>query len=113
MSVAQRCPPNFTGADIYALCADAWFHAAKRSVNISAPMLCKTLLFLSFSLLNMTYFQVQTLETDSSSRDKEASADEIIVEIDDFMMVKPQSFTETTIIFVYMHVRKQTVLGTT
>lgn len=61
----------------------------------------------------MTYFQVQTLETDSSSRDTEASADEIIVEIDDFMMVKPQSFTETTIIFVYMHVRKQTVLGTT
>jgi ATP-dependent 26S proteasome regulatory subunit len=37
LSVAQRCPPNFTGADIYALCADAWFHAAKRSVSISAP----------------------------------------------------------------------------
>ncbi|GJN26448.1 hypothetical protein PR202_gb14377 [Eleusine coracana subsp. coracana] len=60
LSVAQRCPPNFTGADIYALCADAWFHAAKRSV--------------------------QVLETDPS-RNKEASADEVIVEIDDFMMV--------------------------
>ncbi|GAB4831812.1 peroxisomal assembly protein [Ancistrocladus abbreviatus] len=31
-SVAKRCPPNFTGADMYALCADAWFHAAKRKV---------------------------------------------------------------------------------
>ncbi|PPD95511.1 hypothetical protein GOBAR_DD07447 [Gossypium barbadense] len=31
-SIAKRCPPNFTGADMYALCADAWFHAAKRKV---------------------------------------------------------------------------------
>ncbi|GMI73773.1 peroxin 6 [Hibiscus trionum] len=30
--IAKRCPPNFTGADMYALCADAWFHAAKRKV---------------------------------------------------------------------------------
>lgn len=28
----MKCPPNFTGADMYALCADAWFHAAKRMV---------------------------------------------------------------------------------
>jgi peroxin-6 len=60
LSIAQRCPPNFTGADIYALCADAWFHAAKRSV--------------------------QTLETDPSRSD-EASAEEVIVDIDDFMAV--------------------------
>ncbi|KAG7025568.1 Peroxisome biogenesis protein 6 [Cucurbita argyrosperma subsp. argyrosperma] len=32
LSVAKKCPPNFTGADMYALCADAWFHAAKRKV---------------------------------------------------------------------------------
>lgn len=32
LSIAKRCPPNFTGADMYALCADAWFHAAKRKV---------------------------------------------------------------------------------
>ncbi|KAG9439505.1 hypothetical protein H6P81_019670 [Aristolochia fimbriata] len=32
-SIAKRCPPNFTGADMYALCADAWFHAAKRKVS--------------------------------------------------------------------------------
>lgn len=32
-SVARKCPPNFTGADMYALCADAWFHAAKRKVS--------------------------------------------------------------------------------
>ncbi|XP_057805197.1 peroxisomal ATPase PEX6 [Salvia miltiorrhiza] len=32
--IAQKCPPNFTGADIYALCADAWFHAAKRKVSV-------------------------------------------------------------------------------
>ncbi|KAK9018319.1 hypothetical protein V6N11_001295 [Hibiscus sabdariffa] len=30
-----RCPPNFTGADMYALCVDAWFHAAKRKVSSS------------------------------------------------------------------------------
>ncbi|RCV35421.1 hypothetical protein SETIT_7G238600v2 [Setaria italica] len=60
LSVAQRCPPNFTGADIYALCADAWFHAAKRSVK--------------------------TFETDTS-RSNDASAEEVIVEIDDFMTV--------------------------
>ncbi|KAF5481552.1 hypothetical protein F2P56_002193, partial [Juglans regia] len=32
-SIAKKCPPNFTGADMYALCADAWFHAAKRKVR--------------------------------------------------------------------------------
>lgn len=31
-SIAKKCPSNFTGADMYALCADAWFHAAKRKV---------------------------------------------------------------------------------
>ncbi|XP_047310635.1 peroxisome biogenesis protein 6 [Impatiens glandulifera] len=30
--IAKKCPPNFTGADTYALCADAWFQAAKRKV---------------------------------------------------------------------------------
>ncbi|XP_010556760.1 PREDICTED: peroxisome biogenesis protein 6 [Tarenaya hassleriana] len=34
-SVAKKCPPNFTGADMYALCADAWFQAAKRKVSNS------------------------------------------------------------------------------
>lgn len=33
LSIAKRCPTNFTGADMYALCADAWFHAAKRKVS--------------------------------------------------------------------------------
>ncbi|CAD6259580.1 unnamed protein product [Miscanthus lutarioriparius] len=60
LSVAQHCPPNFTGADIYALCADAWFHAAKRSVK--------------------------TFEIDPS-RSNDASAEEVIVEIDDFITV--------------------------
>lgn len=36
-SIARKCPPNFTGADMYALCADAWFHAAKRKVLSSDP----------------------------------------------------------------------------
>ncbi|PKA64064.1 Peroxisome biogenesis protein 6 [Apostasia shenzhenica] len=35
LSVAKRCPQNFTGADMYALCADAWFHAAKRKVSVN------------------------------------------------------------------------------
>ncbi|XP_051118596.1 peroxisome biogenesis protein 6 [Andrographis paniculata] len=33
--IALKCPPNFTGADMYALCADAWFHAAKRKVLLA------------------------------------------------------------------------------
>ncbi|XP_010249705.1 PREDICTED: peroxisome biogenesis protein 6 isoform X2 [Nelumbo nucifera] len=36
-SIAKKCPPNFTGADMYALCADAWFHAAKRKVSNPHP----------------------------------------------------------------------------
>lgn len=31
--VAKKCPSTFTGADMYALCADAWFQAAKRKVK--------------------------------------------------------------------------------
>lgn len=57
-SIAKRCPPNFTGADMYALCADAWFHAAKRKVSNSDP--------------------------DSSSSDQ---PDSVIVEYDDFVKV--------------------------
>ncbi|CAN6454667.1 unnamed protein product [Victoria cruziana] len=46
VSIAKKCPPNFTGADLYALCADAWFQAAKnevsgqssnKSVNVNEP----------------------------------------------------------------------------
>ncbi|KAG8389450.1 hypothetical protein BUALT_Bualt02G0230700 [Buddleja alternifolia] len=33
--IALKCPPNFTGADMYALSADAWFHAAKRKVQVA------------------------------------------------------------------------------
>lgn len=38
-SIAKKCPPNFTGADMYALCADAWFQAAKRKVSRVNPKL--------------------------------------------------------------------------
>ncbi|BDA49160.1 Peroxisomal biogenesis factor 6 [Coccomyxa sp. Obi] len=31
-SVARECAPTYTGADLYALCADAWMAALKRSV---------------------------------------------------------------------------------
>ncbi|WRX11196.1 ATPase [Theobroma cacao] len=57
-SIAKRCPPNFTGADMYALCADAWFHAAKRKVLSS--------------------------DSDSSCT---GQADSIVVQYDDFMKV--------------------------
>ena len=30
-SVARECAPTYTGADLYALCADAWMAALKRS----------------------------------------------------------------------------------
>ncbi|XP_022876583.1 peroxisome biogenesis protein 6 isoform X2 [Olea europaea var. sylvestris] len=57
--IAKKCPPNFTGADMYALCADAWFHAAKRKV----------------------------LVTDSDSMDLHDQPDSIIVEYEDFLKV--------------------------
>ncbi|XP_011626676.1 peroxisome biogenesis protein 6 isoform X1 [Amborella trichopoda] len=34
LTIAKKCPANFTGADMYALCADAWFHAAKRQASV-------------------------------------------------------------------------------
>ncbi|KAK6937427.1 ATPase, AAA-type, core [Dillenia turbinata] len=58
-SIAKKCPPNFTGADMYALCADAWFHAAKRKVSSS--------------------------QSDSSN--KEDQADYVVVEYRDFLKV--------------------------
>ncbi|KAF5200227.1 Peroxisome biogenesis protein [Thalictrum thalictroides] len=58
-SIAKRCPQNFTGADMYALCADAWFHAAKR--------------------------KVASLQSDSLGIDDQSDA--IIVEFDDFVKV--------------------------
>lgn len=59
LSLAKKCPQNFTGADMYALCADAWFHAAKRKAL--AP------------------------HSDSTCVDDEA--DSIVVEYEDFLKV--------------------------
>ncbi|KAM1755947.1 hypothetical protein ACFX12_008217 [Malus domestica] len=58
-SIAKRCPPNFTGADMYALCADAWFNAAKR----------------------------KALSSDSDSSGTDEQSDSVIVEYDDFIKV--------------------------
>ncbi|KAL5731438.1 peroxisomal assembly protein [Ranunculus cassubicifolius] len=58
-AIAKRCPLNFTGADMYALCADAWFYAAKR--------------------------KVLGLRSDSSNIDDEP--DSVVVEFDDFVKV--------------------------
>ncbi|KAL2540517.1 Peroxisome biogenesis protein 6 [Abeliophyllum distichum] len=57
--IAKKCPPNFTGADMYALCADAWFHAAKRKVLVA----------------------------DSDSTDSPDHPDSIVVEYEDFLKV--------------------------
>ena len=35
--VAARCPKHLTGADLYALCADAWMNGAKRTVAARGP----------------------------------------------------------------------------
>lgn len=59
LSIAKKCPQNFTGADMYALCADAWFHAAKRKAL--AP------------------------HSDSTCMDDQA--DSIVVEYEDFLKV--------------------------
>ena len=32
--LASRCQPLLTGADMYALCADAWMNALKRTVHV-------------------------------------------------------------------------------
>ncbi|XP_059438580.1 peroxisomal ATPase PEX6 [Corylus avellana] len=58
-SIAKKCPQNFTGADMYALCADAWFHAAKRKV----------------------------LSVDSDSSRIDDQADSVVVDYDDFVKV--------------------------
>ncbi|XP_058087305.1 peroxisomal ATPase PEX6 isoform X8 [Magnolia sinica] len=58
-SIAKRCPPNFTGADMYALCADAWFHSAKRKASFH--------------------------QSEASCPDGEV--DSVVVELDDFMKV--------------------------
>ncbi|XP_062087439.1 peroxisomal ATPase PEX6 [Humulus lupulus] len=57
-TIANKCPQNFTGADMYALCADAWFNAAKRKV----------------------------LSSDSDSS-MDNQADSVVVEHEDFMEV--------------------------
>lgn len=46
-SIAKKCPRNFTGADMYALCADAWFHAAKRKVSQHCKF-CQNKLYMGF-----------------------------------------------------------------
>lgn len=33
-ALSERCPVNYTGADMYALCADAWHQAVKREVPL-------------------------------------------------------------------------------
>lgn len=58
-SIAKKCPPNFTGADMYALCADAWFHAAKRML----------------------------LSSDSNSSPLVDQADSVVIEYSDFIKV--------------------------
>ncbi|KAI3741821.1 hypothetical protein L1987_59499 [Smallanthus sonchifolius] len=58
-SIAKKCPPNFTGADMYALCADAWFHAAKRRV----------------------------LAADADPTNMKDEVDSVVVEYEDFMTV--------------------------
>ncbi|KAL4572100.1 hypothetical protein LXL04_018869 [Taraxacum kok-saghyz] len=58
-SIAKRCPPNFTGADMYALCADAWFHAARRKV----------------------------LAADADPTSMKDEVDSVVVEYEDFVMV--------------------------
>ena len=32
LDVAERCPARFTGADMYALCSDAWMTALRRRI---------------------------------------------------------------------------------
>ncbi|KAI4349624.1 hypothetical protein L6164_010189 [Bauhinia variegata] len=60
-SIAKKCPPNFTGADMYALCADAWFQAAKRKVLSADP--------------------------EPSCKDDLQEADSVVVEYSDFVQV--------------------------
>ena len=35
-AVAEQCAPTFTGADLYALCADAWMCALRREATNQA-----------------------------------------------------------------------------
>ncbi|XP_065855883.1 peroxisomal ATPase PEX6-like isoform X2 [Euphorbia lathyris] len=58
-SIAKKCPSNFTGADMYALCADAWFHAAKR----------------------------KALSSESETSSDANQADSVVIEYEDFIKV--------------------------
>ncbi|XP_054820199.1 peroxisomal ATPase PEX6 isoform X2 [Prosopis cineraria] len=56
-SIAKKCPPNFTGADMYALCADAWFQAAKRKIqNLPVRMTKQILLLLNTMILSRSWW---------------------------------------------------------
>ena len=40
-AIAQKCPLNLTGADFYALCADAMLHAMSRKAEGIDAKICK------------------------------------------------------------------------
>lgn len=50
-TIAQRCPVNYTGADMYALCADAWQQAVKEEVRKHLWLAFKLYLCIVFFLL--------------------------------------------------------------
>ena len=73
--VARDCPFNFTGADFYALCADALLKAMSRKAQeIDARIGCvHHSLFVPFRILNLS-FTTATLNAQPPSSDSSAAA---------------------------------------
>ena len=73
--VARDCPFNFTGADFYALCADALLKAMSRKAQeIDARIGCVSLSpFVPFRILNLS-FTTATLNAQPPSSDSSAAA---------------------------------------
>jgi len=47
-AVARECAPTFTGADLYALCADAWMAGLKRIVAEVIPITIEAKIFVQW-----------------------------------------------------------------
>ena len=55
--LAARCPPQLTGADMYALCADAWMNGLKRLVATVRRLAC----WLCWGVRNLIEHQARKL----------------------------------------------------
>ncbi|CAG7867653.1 unnamed protein product [Brassica rapa] len=71
-TTTRKCPSTPTGADIYALCAHAWFHAAKRKVRKRKMILLWLRLVRVRQGMKRSFLQAQKSQSRNSLRGKYA-----------------------------------------